>query len=87
MAALVFTGAAFFCPLDTGTDTTDSGHTEIPPYCDGNDQALANCDPDRNYDPWIAHDVICDDTNKQKSDKTFQFDVARRRSMVDCLIG
>lgn len=28
-------------------------------------------------------DGICDDTNMQKSDKTFQFDVARRRSMVD----
>ena len=39
------------------TEPNDSGDITEPQatvYCEGNDPALANCDPDVNFDPWIA---------------------------------
>ena len=38
---------------DSGT-AGDGGTVHIGEYCAFNDPELANCDPDRNYDPWIA---------------------------------
>ena len=32
-----------------------SGDSELAVYCEGNDPELANCDPERSYDPWAAH--------------------------------
>ena len=42
-------------PEDTGEANTDSGDSELAVYCEGNDPELANCDPERSYDPWTAH--------------------------------
>ena len=42
-------------PTDTGSnDSGESDEVPIGEYCEFNDPELANCDPDRNYDPWIA---------------------------------
>lgn len=43
-------------PQDTAENSEDSGTEEAIPqeYCANNDPALADCDPDINYDPWIA---------------------------------
>lgn len=47
-------------PVDSGTmdtaagDSGDSDESQSGVYCEGNDSTLANCDPDVNYDPWIA---------------------------------
>ena len=40
---------------DTDHPDTDSGETRVAVYCEGNDPTLANCDPERTYDPWTAH--------------------------------
>ena len=37
-----------------GTDSGGTEEVEIGEYCAFNDPELANCDPNRTYDPWIA---------------------------------
>ena len=40
---------------ETGVADTDSAELEQAEYCEGNNPELANCDPERTYDPWTAH--------------------------------
>ena len=35
-------------------DSGEGGDVEIGTYCEFNDPELADCDPERTYDPWIA---------------------------------
>ena len=66
---------------DTGQDeaTDDTGATTdepaLPDYCEGNDAALANCDADRNYDPWIAHGGEVHYWIRDRKTETFPFTV------------
>ena len=41
-------------PSDASNDSGDSAEPQSAVYCEGNDPTLADCDPDVNYDPWIA---------------------------------